>query len=62
MIAGNDCRQGLPTFEKVDMRLEDLLQEGRRLAAEQDAIRSLRLSDEYLKKMKPGKSLIGLQG
>lgn len=52
----------MPKFEKVDMRLEDLLQEGRRLAAEQDAIRSLRLSDEYLKKMKTGKSLIGLQG
>ena len=55
-------RQGLPKFEKVDMRLDDLLREGQRLAGEQAAIRGLRLSDEYMKKMKPGRSLIGLQG
>ena len=44
------------------MRLDDLLREGQRLAGEQAAIRGLRLSDEYMKKMKPGRSLIGLQG
>ncbi|KAK9865373.1 hypothetical protein WJX84_003077 [Apatococcus fuscideae] len=55
-------KQGLPKFEKVDMRLDDLLREGQRLAGEQAAIRGLRLSDEYMKKMKPGRSLIGLQG
>ena len=60
---GSLCREGLPTFEPVQLHVEDLLKEGRRLAAEQDAVNSLRLSDEYMKNTgKTGRSLVGLQG
>ncbi|CAL5221664.1 g3892 [Coccomyxa viridis] len=56
-------REGLPTFEPVKLHVEDLLKEGRRLAAEQDAVMRLRLSDEYMKNTgKKGQSLVGLQG
>lgn len=57
------CREGLPTFEPVKLHVEDLLKEGSRLAAEQDAVNRLRLSDEYMRNTgKTGQSLIGLQG
>ncbi|CAK0780317.1 hypothetical protein CVIRNUC_005010 [Coccomyxa viridis] len=57
-------REGLPTFEPVDLHVEDLLKEGRRLVAEQDAVNRLKLSDEYMKNTgkKGGRSLVGLQG
>ena len=57
------CREGLPTFEPVQLHVEDLLKEGRRLAAEQDAVMRLKLSDEYMRNTgKKGRSLVGLQG
>ena len=57
------CREGLPTFEPVQLHVEDLLKEGSRLAAEQDAVMRLRLSDEYMRNTgKKGQSLVGLQG
>ena len=44
--------------------MEDLLKEGRRLVAEQDAVNRLKLSDKYMKNTgkKGGRSLVGLQG
>jgi hypothetical protein len=42
-------RQGLPVFEPVTARLDDLLKEGRRLVAEQEHVNRNRLSEEYLK-------------
>jgi hypothetical protein len=42
-------KQGLPTFEPVTARLDDLLREGRRLVAEQELVKQNRLSEEYLK-------------
>lgn len=53
----------MPTFEPVDLHVDDLLKEGRRLVAEQDAVMRLKLSDEYMKNTgKKGRSLIGLSG
>lgn len=57
------CRENLPLFEPVELRLEDLLKEGDRLAEEQENVNRLRLSDEYMKNTgKKGSSLIGLKG
>lgn len=53
----------MPLFEPVELRLEDLLKEGDRLAEEQENVNRLRLSDEYMKNTgKKGSSLIGLKG
>jgi hypothetical protein len=57
------CREGLPTFEPVELRLEDLIKEGVRLADEQEHVNRLRLSDEYMKNTgKKGRSLVGFGG
>ncbi|EFN56322.1 hypothetical protein CHLNCDRAFT_144763 [Chlorella variabilis] len=56
-------QEDLPQFEPVDLTLLMLMEEGRRLQAEQDMVNSMRLSDEYLKKQrKVGRSMIGLSG
>lgn len=63
MKKGFYCREGLPTFEPVNLHVEDLLKEGQRLVAEQDAVNRLKLSDEYMKNTgKKGRSLVGLSG
>ena len=57
------CREDLPTFEALPITLEGLLEQGRRLAREQDLVNSHKLSKEYLKDTGGGGgSLIGLQG
>lgn len=57
------CRRNLPVFQQVELRLSDLLVEGQRLVAEQDAVNSLKLSKEYLKDTGGGcGTLIGLMG
>ncbi|EIE26946.1 hypothetical protein COCSUDRAFT_11792, partial [Coccomyxa subellipsoidea C-169] len=56
-------RKDLPSFEPVDLKLEDLLKEGHRLAEEQENVNRLKLSEEYMKNSGGGGvSLIGLQG
>jgi hypothetical protein len=62
--ASSCCRRrDLPVFQQVELRLSDLLAEGQRLVAEQDAVNSLKLSEEYLKDTGGGGgSLIGLMG
>lgn len=57
------CRENLPTFESLPITLEGLLEQGRRLAREQDMVNSHKLSKQYLKDTGGGGgSLIGLQG
>jgi hypothetical protein len=59
-------KEGLPEFEPVAVTLQDLLAEGRRLVAEQDAVNNAKLSEEYMRgakrdgKMMP--SILGLMG
>lgn len=60
-------REGLPEFEPVPISLASLLAEGRRLVAEQDAVNSAKLSEEYMRGVKSGMgkrlpSILGLQG
>ncbi|KAI3426183.1 hypothetical protein D9Q98_008560 [Chlorella vulgaris] len=56
-------QEGLPTFEPVDLSLNMLMAEGRRLVEEQDLINSHKLSEVYMKpQRKMGRSLIGLSG
>eukprot|EP00889_Picochlorum_renovo_P006595 jgi/Picre1/33625/NNA_001105.t1 len=56
-------QENLPEFEPVNLKLENLMAEGRRLVREQDHLNSLKLSNEYLKQQKKiGKSIIGLSG
>jgi hypothetical protein len=55
-------QEGLPTFEAVQLSVEGLMAEGRRLSAEQDMINSMRLSQEYYKKSDATGGLIGLSG
>lgn len=60
-------KEGLPEFEPVPLTLDLLTSEGRRLVAEQDAVNSAKLSEEYMRGVKPRKgrrmpSLLGLQG
>ena len=58
-------KEDLPTFEALDLTLDDLLAEGRRLAREQDFVNTQNLAKEYLKNMDDGSSaggLLGLQG
>ena len=57
-------KEDLPTFEALDLSLEDLLAEGGRLQQEQDFVNSQNLAKEYLKNMEDGSSggLIGLSG
>ena len=56
-------REGLPTFEPLALELDALLQEGRRLAMEQEHVKKHRLSQQYLKHTgSSGGSLIGLSG
>jgi len=57
------AREGLPTFEPVELTVEALMAEGGRLVMEQEAVKSMKLSKEYLKRQrKVYKSMIGLQG
>ena len=58
------CRENLPTFEPVQLALEDLLKEGNRLAEEQEMVNKMKLSEEYMKNSgdTSGVSLVGLQG
>ena len=57
------CREGLPLFEALPITLQQLLEQGRRLAEQQDFVNSLKLSEEYLKDTGgSGPSLIGLSG
>ena len=56
-------REDLPSFEALPITLEGLLEQGRRLAREQDLVNSHKLSKEYLKDTgNAGGSLIGLTG
>ena len=57
-------KEDLPTFEALDLSLEDLLAEGRRLRQEQDFVNSQNLAREYMKGMDDGDGggLIGLTG
>lgn len=57
-------KEDLPTFEALNLTLEDLLSEGRRLQSEQDHVNSQNLAKEYLKNMDDGNAggLIGLSG
>ncbi len=60
-------KEGLPEFEPVPLSLDMLLAEGRRLVAEQDAVNSAKLSEEYMRGVKESKgrkmqSILGLQG
>lgn len=58
------CRERLPKFEPVDLRLDTLLEEGQRLVQEQESVRSHKLSEEYFRNVNVGggPSLIGLKG
>ena len=57
------AKEGLPKFEPVTLQLKDLLAEGERLVMEQDMVRTMKLSEDYLKNMgKGGRSMIGLTG
>ncbi|PSC73399.1 ribulose bisphosphate carboxylase oxygenase chloroplastic [Micractinium conductrix] len=56
-------QEDLPVFEPVDLTLEMLMAEGRRLVQEQEFVNSMRLSQEYLKPQRNiGRSMIGLSG
>lgn len=55
-------QKGLPVFKPVKLSVKMLVQEGERLENEQQMVKNLKLSDEYLKKQKGGPSLIGLKG
>lgn len=55
-------KDNLPKFEAVDLTVEKLLQEGRRLAAEQDQVMNHKLSVDYMKNTGSSASLIGLSG
>ena len=56
-------QEDLPQFEPVDLSLDMLLKEGRRLVMEQDMVMNMKLSEEYLTKgKKQYKSIIGLSG
>ena len=56
-------RSVLPSFEPVDISLDLLLAEGRRLAGEQEAVNKLKLSEEYMRDTGGGgASLVGLKG
>ncbi|KAK9915318.1 hypothetical protein WJX75_007556 [Coccomyxa subellipsoidea] len=56
-------QENLPSFEPVDLNLEDLMKEGHRLAEEQENVNRLKLSEEYMKDTGGGGvSLVGLQG
>lgn len=57
------CREGLPDLKPLQLTIDMLIREGRSLAAEQDAVNSLKLSEEYMRDTKGGgSSLIGLSG
>ena len=58
------CREGLPTFKPVELRLEDLVAEGRRLAQEQEHVNNFKLSEEYMRDTNKGGggSLVGFGG
>ena len=56
-------RSVLPSFEPVDITLDLLLAEGHRLAGEQAAVNTLKLSEEYMHDTGGGgSSLVGLKG
>lgn len=58
-------REGLPTFEPVELELESLLAEGRRLAQEQENVNRHKLSEEYMANSKQhagGGTLVGFGG
>ena len=52
-------KDSLPMFKPVDITLEMLLEEGGRLAREQQLVNDLKLSAEYMKQQKGSGSLIG---
>ena len=59
------CREGLPAFKPVELRLEDLVAEGRRLAQEQEHVNKFKLSEEYMRNANKGgaaPSLVGFGG
>ena len=57
------ARKDLPTFEPLQLRLDELFVEGDRLVREQDMVNELRLANEYYKpQRKLGRSMIGLAG
>lgn len=60
--ASESCREDLPKFEPVDLTVKTLLEEGRRLANEQQQVMNFKLSEDYMKKTGSGPSLIGMSG
>lgn len=57
------CRKGLPVFNQVEVTLDGLVAQGRRLAQEQQMVMNHKLSQEYLKDTGPSApGLIGLKG
>ena len=57
------CRKGLPVFNKVEVTLDGLVAQGRRLAQEQQMVNEHKLSQDYLKDTGPSQpGLIGLKG
>jgi hypothetical protein len=57
-------REGPPPFDPPPITLDALMAQGRRLVAEQEAVKTHRLADEYMRGAKDGGggSLIGLSG
>ena len=57
------CRKGLLVFNQVEVTLDGLIAQGRRLAQEQQMVMNHKLSQEYLKDTGPSApGLIGLKG
>lgn len=55
-------KQDLPKFEPVQLHVPALLEEGRRLAYEQEMVNSFKLSQDYFKRNQATGGLLGLQG
>ncbi|KAL3157030.1 hypothetical protein ABBQ38_001279 [Trebouxia sp. C0009 RCD-2024] len=56
-------KKGLPVFNKVEVTLDGLVAQGRRLAQEQQMVNEHKLSQDYLKDTGPSQpGLIGLKG
>ncbi len=60
------AQEGLPELQPVSPTLDDLMAEGARLVAEQDAVNQHKLSEDYMRgasRSGPrGPSLLGLMG
>lgn len=56
-------KKGLPVFNKVEVTVDSLIAQGRRLAQEQQMVMDHKLSEDYLKDTGPSQpGLIGLKG